>query len=129
MNKKAKWEHNHIYSQFQDTLVGKAIKRRCGKDKNACQLLFNSAYYLGKQEQPFSDFPDLLKLQKKNKMPGIKECYRNDRATGNFTGSIAKVTKDSFAKDLAKARYFYVPIGGSTDSGITGEELVYVLFL
>ena len=84
---------------------------------------------MAKEEQPFSDFPDLLKLQKKNKMPGIKECYRNDRTTANFTGPIAKVTKDSFAKDLAKACYFYIPISGSTDSGITEEELVYVLFL
>ena len=83
---------------------------------------------MAKQEQPFSDFPDLLKLQKKNKMPGIKECYRNDRATANFTGSIAKVTKDSFAKDLAKAHYFYIPIGGSTDSGITGENLCMFCF-
>ena len=48
----------------------------CVKDKNACRILFNSAYYFAKQEQPFSDFPDLLKLQEKNKTPGIKECYR-----------------------------------------------------
>ena len=48
----------------------------CVKDKNAYRILFNSAYYFAKQEQPFSDFPDLLKLQEKNKTPGIKECYR-----------------------------------------------------
>ena len=69
------------------------------------------------------------KLQEKNKTPEIKECYRNDRAAANFTDSIAKVTKDSFAKDLAKARYFCIPSDGCTDSSITEEELVYVLFL
>ena len=77
----------------------------CAEDKNACRILFNSAYYLAKQEQPFSGFPDLLKLQAKNKTTGIKECYRNDRAAANVTDCIAKVTKDSFSKDLAKARY------------------------
>ena len=81
-----------------------------------------------------NDFPDLLKLHEQNKTPGIKECYRNDRAAANraaanFTDSIAKVTKDSFAKDLAKARYFCIASNGSTDSSITEEELVYVLFL
>ena len=98
----------------------------CAKDKNACQILFNSAYYLAKEEQTFSDFPDLLKLQEKNKTPRIKECYRNDRAAAKFTDSIAKVTKDSFAKDLAKARYFCILSDGSMDSSITEEELVCV---
>ena len=38
----------------------------CAEDKNAYRILFISAYYLAKQERPFSDFPDLLKLQEKN---------------------------------------------------------------
>ena len=41
----------------------------CAEDKNACQILFNSAYYLAKQERPFSGSPDLIKLQEKNKTP------------------------------------------------------------
>ena len=71
----------------------------------------------------------MLKLQEKNKTPGIKECYRNDRSAANFTDSIAKVTKRSFAKDLAKACYFFILSDGSTDSSVTEKELVYVLFL
>ena len=89
----------------------------------------NSAYYLAKQEQPFSDFPDLLKLQEKNKTSVIKECCRNDRATANFTDSIPTVIKGSFAKDLAKACHFCILSDGSTDSSVTDEELVYILFL
>ena len=119
----------HLESVIQDTLIGKAIKKMCAEDKNACQILFNSAYYLAKQERPFSDFPDLLKLQEKNKTPGIKECYRNDTAVASFTDSIAKVTKDSFAKDLAKVCYFCILSDGITNSSVTEEELVYVLFL
>ena len=100
----------------------------CAEDKNA-RILFNSAHYLAKQERPFSDFPDLLKLQEKDKTLGIKECYRNDRAAANFTDSIVKVAKDSFAKDLAKARYFCILSDGSTDCSVTEEELEYVMFL
>ena len=96
----------------------------CTKDKNTCRVLLNSAYYLAKQEPPFFDFPDLLKLQQKNEKPGIKECYRNDRATANFTDSIAKVAKDSFVKELAKARYFCILSDESTNSSVTEEELV-----
>ena len=92
----------YLESVIQDAPIGKAIKKMCAEDKNVCQILFNSPYYLTKQERPFSDLPGLLKLQEKNKTPGIKECYRNDRAAANFTDSIAKVKKDSFAKDLVK---------------------------
>ena len=62
-------------------------------------------------------------------MPGIKECYRNNRIAANFTDFVAVLTKDSFAKDLAKANYFCILSDGSVDSSATEEELVYVLFL
>ena len=36
--------------------------------------------------------------------------------------TIAKVIKDSFAKDLTKARCFCILSDGSMDSGVTEEE-------
>ena len=60
-----------------DTPTGQAIKRMCNEDKNVCPVLFNSPYYLAKQERPFSDFSNLLKMQEKNKTPSNKNCYRN----------------------------------------------------
>ena len=92
----------YLESVIQDAPIGKAIKKRVQKTKMCVKFCFNSPYYLTKQERPFSDLPGLLKLQEKNKTPEIKECYRNDRAAANFTDSIAKVKKDSFAKDLVK---------------------------
>ena len=53
----------YLESVIQDTPTGKATKKMCPKDKNACRSLFNCAYYLAKQEHPFSDFPDLVTLQ------------------------------------------------------------------
>ena len=42
---------------------------------------------------------------------------------------IGKVTMDSLQKDLANAHYFCILSDGSTDSSVTEEELVYLLFL
>ena len=70
-----------------------------------------------------------MKLQEKNCTPGIKECYRNDRAAGNFLDVIGKVTMDSLQKDLANAHYFCVLSDGSNDSSVIEEKLVYLLFL
>ena len=68
-----------------------------------CLTKLTITFYL-----PFSDIPGLLKLQEKNKTPEIKKCYRNNRVTAKLTDSIAKVTKDSFPKDLAEACYLEV---------------------
>ena len=46
----------YLESVVQHTPIGKAIENMCAEDKNACRVLFNSAYYLAKQERPFSDF-------------------------------------------------------------------------
>ena len=99
------------------------------EDENACCVLFNSTYDLVKQVRHLSDLRDLLKLQEKNFTPGIKECYRNDRAAGNFLDVIGKVKMDSLQKDLANAHYFCVFSDGSTDRSVIEEELVYLLFL
>ena len=101
----------------------------CAEDENACHVLFNLTYYLAKQEWSLSDFFNLLKLQEKNCAPVIKECYRNDRAVGNFLDVIGKVTMDSLRKDLANTHYFCILSDGSTDSSVIKEELVYLLFL
>ena len=95
-----------LESVIQDTPIGKAIKKCMPKIKmhvEFCLTKLTITFYL-----PFSDIPGLLKLQEKNKTPEIKECYRNNRVTAKFTDSIAKVTKDSFAKDLAEACYLEV---------------------
>ena len=69
-------------------------------------MLLNSAYYLAKQEWPFSDFSNLIKLQKKNKLPKIKNCYRNDHATGNFTHTIGEAIRTYIKRELANCKYF-----------------------
>ena len=72
------------------------------KDREILRVFFNTAYCLVKQEQPFSDYPALLKLQFKN---GVKEfkSYTNDRAAAGFTDAVGDVMKDSLVRDLMNA--------------------------
>ena len=94
---------------IENTPIRRSIRRMCAEDENACGVLFNSTYYLVKQERPLSDFPNLLKLQEKNCTLGTKECYRN------FLDVIGKVTMDSLQKDLVNAHYFCILNDGSTN--------------
>ena len=57
----------YMESVIRNTPIGRAIKIMCNENRNICSVLSSSAYYLAKQERPFSDFSNLLKLQEKNK--------------------------------------------------------------
>ena len=58
-------------SVIENMPIGQSMRRMCAEDENAFRGLFNSTYYLDKQEWPLSDFPILLKLQEKNCTPSI----------------------------------------------------------
>ena len=60
---------------------------------------------------------------------GIGRAYLTDGKAAEFTDYIAKVTKDSLAKDISNSRFYACLNDGSTDSSVIEQELVYVLFL
>ena len=88
------------------------------ENKNASSVLFNSTYYLAKQEQPFSNFPNLFYLQEKNKTPSIKSCY-----ISAIIQTLLKILPPKC--ELANCKYFCVLSDGSTDSSMIEEKLVY----
>ena len=90
------------------------------------EVKFNIAFYLAKRERPFTDYPHLITLEKKNHVKNIGNSYVTDRACAVFTEDIGKVTKESLAEDFANARYYSVLSDGSTDSAVIEQEVVYV---
>ena len=117
---------NHV---VDETPSGRSFKNMCAKDRESLKVKFNSAYYLAKRERPFSDSPDLLRLQSKNNVTNIGECYSTDRAVAKFVNPIGKAARESLKADLEKAHYYSVLDDGSTDVSVTERELVNVLFL
>ena len=41
----------YMKSAIENTPIGRSIRRMCAEDENACRVLFNSTYYLVKQER------------------------------------------------------------------------------
>ena len=117
---------NHV---VEKTPIGRSFKNMCTKDRESLIVKFNTAYYLAKQERPFSDYSSLLKLQSKNNVKGIGESYTTDRAAAKFVHVMAEVTMESLKTDLLAAHYYSILSDGSTDAGAIEQEFVYVLFL
>ena len=91
--------------------------------KEVLRMRFNTVYYLAKNEKPFSDYPDLLALQEKNGVDK-QSGYRTPQAAASFIDFIAEQ-----CKTLVKARYYSILTDGSTDTSVTEQELIYVMFL
>ena len=98
------------------------------KDLETLRICFNSAYYLVKQECPFSDYPNLITLQHKNSIKK-SQSYVTDRAAADFTDCIAEVKKEDLIKAISTSNYFSLLTDGSTDSAVVEEETLYLLFL
>ena len=55
--------------------------------------------------------------------------YRNERAGANFIDTIGTSIRQKSLEDIEKCNYFTLLMDGSTDSSVTEQELIYVLFL
>ena len=111
------------------TPIFRGIVKMKEKDRDSRRINFYSAYYLAKIERPFSDYNNLLKLQIKNKVTGIKPKYEPLNQEALFMDYIGGGIKKSLAESIANARYLACLNDGSTDSSVTEQEVVYVLFL
>ena len=104
----------------KDTPIGRGLTKKGEKDLETLRICFNSAYYLLKQERPFSDYPNLITLQHKNRIKKF-QSYVTDRAAADFTDCIAKVKKEDIIKAISTSNYFSLLTNGSIDSAVIEE--------
>ena len=120
---------NFVQHVVEETPIGRGIARMNEKDKESLSIRFDSAYYLGKRERPFTDYPALLDLQEKNGVLKFNESYRTDRAAAIFSDFIGESLKIPVVDALIEANYYALLSDGSTDKAVIEEEVIYVLFL
>ncbi|CAH1264085.1 ZNF862 [Branchiostoma lanceolatum] len=90
--------------------------------------LFNTAYYVAREEAPFTSFPKLVGLQVKNGQ-ALGETYRNDQGCRTFVAAIGEVEMDKLVENVRKARFFSVMSDSSMDRAILDQELIYITFI
>ena len=90
------------------------------------RIKLNSIYYLVKLEGSFNDYNKSLKLQIKNDVTGIKPNYESHNQAGLFTDYFGGEMKKLLAESVENARYFACLIDWSTNSSVTGQEVVFL---
>ena len=88
-------------------------------DKDSLLAKFNTMYYVLKKERLFTEYPDLLNLQNKNRIIKLGVGDSTPGASGYFADYIGKVILEDLKKLVFKANSFSVLSDGSTDSTVT----------
>ena len=86
-------------------------------------IKINTAYFVAKEELPFTKYKGLVQLQKKNGLE-VGVTYANDTKCAEMTGVIGKLLADDVSKKLKEAHFISVLIDGASDvSGIENETI------
>ena len=110
------------------TNYAKSSRKADEKNSEVYEKLFNTAYYVASENEPFAKFPKLCALQTKNGL-NFGTNYLNDKGCKMFLTSSSEVLREDVSKELENVRFISILGDGSTDKGIIEQELVYVRFV
>ena len=107
------------------------IGRLTPDERSAMQNLFDIAYLLAYKGRPYSDFTDLVDIEKLHGvkfMPG--NVYENDMGCKLFIHFAAKALYEREVKEKVKrANFVTVLCDGVTDAACIEKEVIYILFV
>ncbi|KAI4813074.1 hypothetical protein KUCAC02_024426 [Chaenocephalus aceratus] len=90
--------------------------------------LFNIAYFVAKEEGPFTMFPSLVDLHHKNGLD-LGGTYKNDNACRTFVQAICQSMKDDLVEKLKNTHFFSVMSDSSVDRSVKDQEMVYLTYV
>ena len=113
--------------------MAKSFLSVSNEDRGKLRIKMNTVYHVIKNEDLYTDYSKLLKLQTKNGVPQLLKSKTQASYTTNDTGAIfgnfIGRYVDLLKKDLDKINYFPVLTDGSIDASVTEQEAMYILFL
>ncbi|XP_068757400.1 zinc finger protein 862-like [Montipora capricornis] len=99
------------------------------QNRNEMAVKINTAYFIAKEELPFSKFGPILSLQKKNGR-NINLTYANDNSCATLVSLVSSVITDQLASAVNDgSKYLSIMIDGATDSSGIENETVHCRFV
>ena len=98
------------------------------RERKEVAIKMTTAYFIAKEELPFSKFHGLIDLQTKNGLQ-LTSTYANDKACAQMISVIGKLAKEELAAEIGKKNYISVMADGATDAGGIENETVFCRFV
>ena len=106
----------------------KGTKDMQERDQREVAIKMTTAYFIAKEELPFSKFSPLIALQKKNGLE-LTSTYANDKSCAQMVSVLRKLSKEGLAAELNNKHYISVMADGATDAGGMENETVFCRFV
>ena len=98
-------------------------------EQEAIIKLYDIAYYIALKGHAFTDFHDMIDLEKLHNVQFQAGSYENESACRDFIHTIAHyLFDDGVIEKLKKVNFIGILCDGSTDKSITEQEVIYVTY-
>ena len=117
-----------------NSLLGKRFLQLREDDENGLHMKFRTVYHNMKIENPYTDYPDLINLQRLNGVPVLKQTKQANSYAGANVGAafghyIGTYHMNELKSNVFRANCYSVLVNGSTDKVTIEQEAIYILFL
>ena len=101
------------------------------EENKGLKKLFDIAYLIAFKARPYSDFSDLVELEKLHGVTFLQSCaYENDMACKLFVHYASKSLYEKELKDkIKKANFITILADGATDAALIEKEVIYIIFV
>ena len=86
------------------------------RDRRKVAVKMMTAFFMAKEELPFSKFSALVALQKKNGIE-LTSTYTNDKTCAQMVSVLGKLSKEGLAAEINNKHYISVMADGATGAG------------
>ena len=88
---------------------------------------FDISYFAVKEEMPLIKYEKIIQLEKRH---GVRlgSTHNNRTTAREFLSFQAGELKEALPKDIAKAKFYSILFDGTTDSSVTEQEAIFVLY-
>ena len=107
--------------------MDRALRNMNSQTQEKLRKLFNTAYFISKENLSFAKFPELCKLQMKNGLE-LGETYLNDHRCKEFVQAISSVIKNDLNDQVTARRPFFFSCMAdqAVDCGVIEEEIIFI---
>ena len=119
-----------VQSIPEDSAIASGLQKMGEKERSWLKKLMDVAYFIALKGRPFTDFKDLIDLEKLHDVKFDTSAYENESACRDFIKSTASYLFDiDVRKKLTRVNFIAILVDGTTDRAVTEQEVLYVMYV
>jgi hypothetical protein len=114
----------------KDSAIASGMQKMSEKERAGLKKLFDVAYFIALKGRPFTDFKDIIELEKLHDVKFDTSSYENESACRDFIRSMASYLFDLDVREkLMRVNFISILVDGTTDRAVKEQEVLYVMYV